>query len=160
MEKENNNRCSTCNRYISNLNWHEGKVYGEDCLMTLLGIDHPRFNNGKTVAERKAEQAEKDAKREASMQAGLAKWKVEQNKISYPYAYALKNKNMSRIKSEFKIKFIASLINQFDEKGYITDRQIQTLRGTGEWNGSFYDNGMLNDTDRENMDKAEELAIA
>ena len=77
-------------------------------------------------------------------------WKLEAD----AYLEMLEKKPLGRIKSEFKLKFFASLIEQIKEKGFISQRQKEMLHGTGAWNGSFYDNGMLGKKDHDNLYQA------
>jgi len=70
------------------------------------------------------------------------------------YLEMLEKKPLGRIKSEFKLKFFASLIEQIKEKGFISRRQKEMLEGTGEWNGQWYDNGMLGKKDYDNLFQA------
>lgn len=80
----------------------------------------------------------------------FAQWqKAEYNK-NFALVEALKLKDLSKIKSEFKIKFIASIIEQFETKGFISPKQKEIINGTHDYSKGFYDAGMLNNQDQLN----------
>lgn len=123
----NNTRCQHCNHVIKkSYNWKD-QILGIECWKKIVLPEIERIR------------AEK-----------FAQWKKERWQADYALVEALKQKDMSKIKSEFKKKFITSIISQFEEKGFISSKQKEIINGTGAWNGSFYDNGMLNNTDKMN----------
>lgn len=56
----------------------------------------------------------------------------------------LRQKNLSRIKNQFKLNFIPSVIAFFDQHHFITEKQKVIIHGTGEWNGYGHDYGLIN----------------
>lgn len=119
-------KCQECGRPIKRVLTWNGRELGIECW--------------KKIAIPELE-AQKQARREA--------WERERWEKSYALAEALRQKDFTKIKSEFKIKFLHELIEQFDEKGFISPKQEQMVRGVG-WNGSFTDHGMLNNQDNVN----------
>ena len=47
--------------------------------------------------------------------------------IAYCYVSVLKTKDMSKIKSSFKRQFILSVIRQFNERGFLTHKQLNII---------------------------------
>uniref|UniRef100_A0A6M3LBS3 Uncharacterized protein n=1 Tax=viral metagenome TaxID=1070528 RepID=A0A6M3LBS3_9ZZZZ len=50
----------------------------------------------------------------------------------------LKQKDLSKITSQFKLDFIPSVIAQFNDKGFLSDKQRDII--TGMWNGKDWKN--------------------
>lgn len=117
-------RCENCNHPIKHVYEWGGRKLGIECwkIVALPAIE---------------------AEREANRELKLEQWFQEDHAL----IEALRAKDYSKIRSEFKVTFLHDLVDQFDEKGFITQKQKQMVRGTGGWNGKFYDTGMLNDTD-------------
>lgn len=76
-----------------------------------------------------------------------AQYKKDQWMKDYALVEAIKQKDFSKIKSEFKINFLKSLITQFEEKGFISPAQRELVYGTHTWRNGFYDTGMFNKKD-------------
>lgn len=118
-------KCQACNRPIKYEYTWDGQTLGIECW--------------KKIALPEIEK-QRAAQREI--------WKRERWEEEYALVEAIKQKDFSKIRSEFKLKFLNSLVEQFEEKGYLSGRQKQIVYGTGGWNGRFYDYGMLNAKDK------------
>lgn len=79
-----------------------------------------------------------------------AVWQKAEYQKSFATVEALRLKDLSKIKSGFKIEFIKSVIAQFEAKGFLSLRQKEIIHGTGEWTGYGYDYGLLNKRDQLN----------
>lgn len=88
------------------------------------------------------------AEREAKWQAEWEERQMNQWEQNYALVEALKLKDFSKIKSEFKVKFLNGLVEQFEDKGFISDRQKEMVYGTGGYRNGFRDLGMLNRKDQ------------
>lgn len=125
-------RCANCNKIIKYVYyWHDEQgndiELGKECWKELA--------LPQVLLQREQEQEERQ----------LEWWQQD-----YALVEALRAKDYSKIRSEFKLSFLRGLVEQFDDKGFITRRQKEMVRGTGAWNGKFYDMGMLNDSDNFN----------
>jgi hypothetical protein len=118
-------KCQACNKPIKHVyTWGE-QTLGIECWkkIALPEIQKERIARRKQYERRSWEQA-------------------------FALVEALKAKDFTKIRSDFKIQFLNGLIEQFEEKGFISDKQKQMVYGTGAWNGKYYDTGMLNNQDR------------
>lgn len=125
--KQAAHKCEACNKRIKYDYWWNNQMLGIECWKK---IALPEIEKQRQAAyqERKNLQWEQD----------------------YALAETLRVKDYSKIRSEFKLKFLNGLVEQWDEQGFISWKQKEMVYGTGAWNGSFYDYGMLNDTDKIN----------
>lgn len=118
-------KCEACNRRIKHdYNW-KGQILGIECW--------------KKIALPEIEK-EREARREL--------WKRQRWEQEYALVEALKRKDFSKIRSEFKLNFLNDLVAQFEERGFISEKQKTMVYGTGAWNGKYYDYGMLNNKDK------------
>lgn len=83
---------------------------------------------------------------------GLEKWKLLNWQRTLIFVEMLKMKDLSKIKNQFKLDFIKSMIEQFEDKGFITKKQKAIIIGDGEINKFGYENlGWLNNKDWDNL---------
>lgn len=101
--------------------------------------------------ERQAEQAKRDTEHQARQDAKKEAERLHWLPFNRALAEGLRRKDFSKIRSQFKIDFITRIVEQFDTEGIIHNGQRRMLYGTGEWNGKYYDHGMLNDQDYVNI---------
>lgn len=120
-------KCQNCNHSIKRAYTWNGQTLGIECWKKIALPEIESIRAEKWAAIQKAE------------------WQK-----SYAIVEAIKQKDFSKIKSEFKINFLKSLVTQFEERGFISPSQRIMVWGTGKWNGSFYDNGMFNGKDKLN----------
>lgn len=118
-------RCEGCNKPIKHVYEWNGQTLGIECW--------------KQIAL-PALEAERAAQREM--------WAELRHVEDQALVETLRVKDYSKIRSEFKLTFLNGLVEQWDNDGFISFKQKEMVYGTGAWNGSFYDYGMLNDTDR------------
>ena len=108
-------RCENCNRPIKHPYYFDGHTYGIECwkIIALPAIE----------AKRATKQAEIDSER-------------------YLRAYCdievLKLKDTAKITSQFKLDFIPSVIDQFETKGFLSNKQREII--TGMWNNKDWKN--------------------
>lgn len=120
--------CQICNHSIKRTYTWNDRVMGIECWKKIALPEILRQREEKWAERKRAE------------------WQK-----SFALVEAIKQKDFSKIKSEFKVKFLKSLVSQFEEKGFISEGQKEVVYGTHQWNGSFYDNGMFNTKDRMNQ---------
>lgn len=120
-------KCENCNHSIKRVYTWNKQVLGIECWKKIALPEIERIR-----AER------------------FAQWERVQYLKNFALVEALKLKDLSKIKSDFKLRFIASIIEQFETKGFISPKQKEIINGTHDYSKGFYDAGMLNDKDRLN----------
>ncbi len=122
-------KCSICGKNVKdkNVRMLDGKSFGIECW--------------KQAVEEKRE-------------AGLDVWKLKQYQKTLLFVEMLRMKDMSKIKNQFKLDFVSSMVNQFDLKGFVTKKQKVIILGDGERNQfGFVNAGWLNNKDYFNLEK-------
>lgn len=117
-------KCAECDNSIKNGYDWKGQILGIECFKK---IAIPELTDA-WVEEKKWETYEEVMK-------------------DYFLVETLKNKDLKRIKNQFKLDFIPSVIKFFETRGVITESQRDIVLGTGEWNGYGYDHGLFNNKD-------------
>jgi hypothetical protein len=105
MNKQATKQCAACGRPVKNpLTWN-GKEYGIECW--------------KKIAIPEIE-AQREARKQARFDAHARQCHIA--------IEVLKHKDMSKIKNEWRRNFIASVIAQYEEKGFLSGRQLELIR--------------------------------
>lgn len=105
MNKQATKRCAACGRPVKNtLTWN-GKEYGIECW--------------KKIAIPEIE-AQREARKQARFDAHARRCQMA--------IEVLKHKDMSKIKNEWRRNFVASVIAQYEEKGFLSGRQLELIR--------------------------------
>ena len=137
-------KCYTCNSTINKHFYHfEGNVYGSNCIKKILPdiSFHPdsveyynNICNGFILGDNgvidvdmylsvKSQVKEANEQKEAERQQKYSEYEQKRKADHYATIEALKNKDFSKITNEFKINLSKDLIQQYEEKGYLSDKQ-------------------------------------
>lgn len=117
-------KCTRCGREIANPLWWDEKPYGKECWKV---IALPEMENQK--------------------QAKFDTWKLEAALL----VETLRQKNTARIKSQWKLNFIESVINQYETQGWLSRRQydlawdIFNQRDRQNWAEMAHEVGRINE---------------
>lgn len=117
-------KCTRCGREITKPLWWDEKPYGKECWKV---IALPEMENQK--------------------QAKLDTWKLEAALV----IETLKQKSLARIKNQWKLNFIRSVINQYETQGWLSRRQydlawdIFNQRDRQNWAEMAHEVGRINE---------------